>query len=95
MGGILNNLTTAELSAIREHAQRQNRACVWCAKLVSMRTDQRFCGPACRAAFSRASAGLAYDALIAERGRWQQERAELLREIADLRSGREVHPRPD
>jgi hypothetical protein len=87
MGDILNDLTNAQLSALRERALNKTveRACLWCGKITPMRKDQRFCCPAHRAAFSRASAELLHAELVLERSRWQREREELLREIADLR----------
>ena len=87
MGDILNNLTHLELAAMREKAlaKRKERACVWCAKTVSMRSDQRFCCPACKTAFARAAAELRHARLLSEQRAWSLERISLREEIRELR----------
>lgn len=87
MGDIINNLTQAEILAIRERAleKRSIRMCLWCQKEMSMRKDQKFCCSNCRALFSKYSTQILYDRLLSEQVAWTQEREGLLREISELR----------
>ena len=94
MGDILNNLTPLELAEIRERLlnKREDRHCLWCEKVANMRRDQKFCKPACRAAYSYHVAQAAADNLAISRARWEKEKAELLHEISELRKGQSPSP---
>lgn len=89
----LNDLTKAEIAAYKERlsSRRQERPCAWCDKPHLMRADQQFCNATCRAAYAQAAARLKYEQLIHAQEVWHKERAELIKEIADLRKelGRE------
>jgi len=87
MGDILNNLTPEELILIKERAasKREERHCLNCDKVYSMRKDQRFCCAACRTAFARHYAEVQHDLLIEEKRRWLIEREALIHEISELR----------
>lgn len=84
----LNDLTQDQMHAIRESAtkgKREDRACLHCHKIISMRIGQRFCSPAHRIAYAHAAAQLAYDKLVEEKARWLEERADLVHEVSELR----------
>lgn len=89
MGDILNTLTISELEDIRLQIAmkrgREERACAWCDKPVSMIKNQRFCGPTCRVRYSQAAAIIEHERLVMQQAVWVEERAKLVQEIADLR----------
>jgi hypothetical protein len=86
---ILQTVTQEELIEYQKIAlskRKQNdRECLWCGKVVSMRSDQKFCRPACRVAYSLATARIHYEALVKEQAVWQQERAAFVHEVSELR----------
>ena len=82
------DFTSAELAQLREASRpstKKEGSCLWCERVVSMRSDQKFCSASCRAAYANAAARLAYEKLLREKAAWELEREELIRELSALR----------
>lgn len=86
---ILNSLTKEEIAEIRatidQKKKKTKRCCLQCGREHLMKTHQKFCSNACRAAAHREQTEILHELLVKERGQWALEREDLLREIRELR----------
>ena len=86
----INDLTRAEIEHMRAmaatHRTREERQCLWCERPAPMRSDQKFCSVKCKTAYAMALSRTKYERLLAAKERWEAERQELVKEVAELRA---------
>lgn len=85
----LNDLTREELAQLRADALAKkaptDRRCEYCGKLTSMGALQRFCSANCRSKYHNEVTTLLKERFTIAQQQWQQEREELVKEIAELK----------
>lgn len=82
----LNDLTREEIANIRRAKERVLTHCKWCDKELRARPDQKFCSSKCRTASYHAVAAQVREIQLRAEESWLQERANLVREISELRT---------
>ena len=85
---MINELSRMEIEQLRNRANRtkkETRNCLWCDKEKEMRSDQKFCSPRCKTAYSMGAARVRYERLLAAERLWEQERTDFVKEVRELK----------
>lgn len=89
MPDTLNTKTVLELALIKEAVEKMKnaqkyRACRFCGEDVKMKSNQIFCTARCKTAYHNEANRILFDQLMHERGVWEKEREDFIREISTL-----------